>query len=280
MTHYTPENMYHWEEIAQFERINNVERIGNLAQQTHTILVANCRSMGFPSEKAFAQYYNNISNGLITNRRYNQFLYHSKLEPFAHLIKWVLKDSVSRQGNKIIRSDFGILKTQYEYYRKHGNPPDVFNRGGTKKNFTPAGENARTKVDLPKTQAYQQFVTAIKAANKGSRDKVTIPQMILLAIEEYMSNRPELFGNPEMSVARDSEIRIKDNEFIRAQISPETMKKLSALLARYNSANTVKMTQSQLVELAIVQMFERAPLMLSDPQLAEELREIEKCENQ
>lgn len=267
-----PARYFSWEEIGKAERIN-IDILRQHRNTTYSILVSKCNALGFPSFKAFARHYNNYSNQMITDKRYNAFFYHTKLQPIAHLFHLLAKDKVSREGKVREVAEFGVLKSHYEHYRKHGQPPDVFNRGATKQHFTTENQNKRTKVDIPITPEWQRFRAGIKYANKISGDPITTPNAILIAIDEYMQKRPDIFGEDKRTLPDDSQIRTKTNSRIHADIDPELVAKASQIIARYNAVNTSKIDWSGFVEMAVKGLVERLPVVYSDPELAAELEE-------
>lgn len=282
-----PSNYIRWDVIGKAEHLN-IDRLTDTVRITFAKLNTKYIEMQFPSFKKFAAYYNTYSNGLITDPDYNRFFYHTKLEPVAHLFKLFVENRVSRTrtdcggGNVREVSDFGILRSHYEYFKKHGRPPEVHNRGRLKKVLTPEEENKRTKIefegggalDVPKNEIYMQFRDGIKAANAVSKQKVSVPQMTLLAMQMFIESRQDVFGALEQKIAPDALIRKKTNSRISGEIDPELVARMTEVIERYNSANATPINQSQFLEMAVKGMIERLPVQYVDPELARELRDI------
>jgi hypothetical protein len=274
MTAHIPKNVMGLEELCQAERLN-WENVQRTVKQMLAIMRAKADTMGFTSWKAWAAHYNNAANNLITSSEVNTLIFHSKLEPIAFLIKMYVTDGVSNtknKGEKVTYTNFGILRSQYLYYRKHGVPPQVADRGRAREHFSETGENARTKIaiDLTQTPTYKAFAAYVKRTPGA-----TIPQAVAMLIEDEVKGDPESYGIVEQQIAPENRIRVKNNTNIRVDISSETMQALSAVIARRNSANTVKFTQSQIVEEAILHYLNNhVDLAIRDPALARELEGI------
>ena len=274
-----PANYMSWREIGRLEN-QNIERLENTVRDTHSRLMSLRHIKGFRTLKEFAAYYNTYANELITDKQYNQFYSHGRLEPIAHLIKYFVVDRVTRNGDIMPICDFGILKSHYQYYKKNGRPPKVENRGRIKTQFNNDGSRTKVEftgggsVDIPKNDVWKRFTDGINAANENSTHRVSIVQMVVMALQMFMESRPDVFLPVEMSVT--AETRKRNNDRVFVDISPSLRKKMNDTIQRYNSANIMPITQSRFIESAIKSMIERLPVELVDPELAKKLAESDK----
>lgn len=264
--------------MVEAERLN-YERTQTAVSTTLKRIHAKQLELGISTFFQMRDYYNNQSNGLLLDKSVNYFLTIGKLEPIAHQIKLFCASHVSRTrtdcsgGNVRLVCDFGMLASNYEFFKKHGQPKNTQNRGATKQHFTTDSQSKRTKVDIPITPEWQKFRAGIKYANKISGDPITTPNAILIAIDEYMQKRPDIFGEDKRTLPDDSQIRTKTNSRIHADIDPELVAKVSQIIARHNAVNTSKIDWSGFVEMAVRGLVERLPVVYSDPELAAELEE-------
>lgn len=273
-----PANYFSWREIGESEKLN-LDRLQDTVISTYKTLLALSQAMEFSSLKSFSSYYNRFSNNLTSDKKYNHFFYHGKLAPFAHLFRLFVGDRLTKNGTIQPLCDFGILKSYYIRYRKTGELPKLENRGSLKKNLTDPTKNRRTKVkfddggvlDIPQDATYKRFVDGIQLANSTSIHKVTIPQMVLTALDMFMDARPDVFDVKTASIVPDSLIAKKSNSLISADISPAVTQQMKEIIQRYNGDNTPPISQSQYIEMAIKAMNERIPIEYIDPNLAKEL---------
>ena len=278
-----PSNYYSKIDIARYEGILP-ETINRYARQTKEKFVAKADEMGMDYKK-FAQFYNTYRNGLISDKLINHFYWHNRLEPFAHLIKVFLVERKCTTSNTVqLCMDFGIRKTYYDKFKQTGKLPPIENRGKLPKYDVPA-RVGRSKVelpdggriDIPQNSTYKRFRDGIETCNRQSKDKVTIPEMVLVALKEFMEKRSNIFGE-QVVILDDSKLIERTNERLYVDADSELVSKIYKFLQRYNANNTPPFTMNGFMAKAAKQMLDRVPLEYTHPELLEEQREIEKKE--
>lgn len=107
-----------------------------------------------------------------------------KLKPIAHQFKCFPK---YENGN--LRNQYGILQSNYDYYKKNGNVRKQSPGRPPKWKDNPNVVNIN--IPFPK-DLYEQFQGVIDKANDMSIVKTTYRDMIAVAIKEFCDRRPNL----------------------------------------------------------------------------------------
>ena len=106
----------------------------------------------------------------------------SQLQPIAHLF---------RVFPKGMRHEYGILRTHYDYFKEHGEPPKV----STGRPPKWKGNPDYTRLDVPiRKSTKERFEKGRKKANSMSVQQVTQSEITELAILEYMDRHVNIFG--------------------------------------------------------------------------------------
>jgi hypothetical protein len=104
------------------------------------------------------------------------------IRPIAHLF---------REFQRNMRSQYGILCSQYDFWKRTGEPPKVSSGRPPKWKDNP--EYAR--LDVPIRQSTKErFQNGIKRANQKSVQQTTQSEQTEFALIEYMDRRPSVFG--------------------------------------------------------------------------------------
>lgn len=278
-----PSNYIPIYEVCRVEKIPDA-KCKEMSETTMNIIYKMSIEMDFPSIEKFVPYYNTAPNKLISDKEINRFYWHSRTEPFAHLIKAFTGKRVSKGGNIVVMFDFGILRSHYERYKKTGKVTKVENRGRTKKYLLQPGENGRTKLefpgggalDIPKNEIYKRLRDGVNAANMLSSDKVTVVEVALAAFANYMELFPDTFNLSPLPI-NEQAVRKKAGGIyaIRWQ-DQELAGRVKEFVERYNGANVHPITMNQFVSAAVKAHLERMPVELVEPELAAHLKELEQ----
>lgn len=289
-----PTDYVSWQEIFHIEKLN----FNNFVPK-YNLMVNKCNKamweMGFTDDpkqdgkraksavQKFADYYNVLHNGLITDKAINQFYNIGRLEPVAHQFKMFVRQHVSRDGNNPVTNvDFGIYLKHWEHYKNTGRPVNTLNRGRPRKTITEPGKNKRTKltfpeggvIDLPIDPQYQRLKDGVQKANSlpETTRKVTLIDVIRMAMVEYMDARPDIFGDSPDTFVDERLLRQKTNEHIRVTVDRELNAKVWAAMERYNADNHTPITMSQIVEAALDGFYKRWEIKYTNPTLWAELQ--------
>lgn len=278
-----PSDFYSTNDIAGYENISS-EQMHRYARLTLDKAVREAQKADMKIQD-WANYYNTHRNGLITDQSLNIFYLNDKLAPFAHLFKMFVVRRKCKQSNAVrLCCGYGIRKTYYDKYKKTGQLPPMDNQGKLPKYDRPA-RAGRSKVefegggriDIPMNSTYRRFKDGIDACNKISKTKVTVPEMVLLAIQEFMQKRKNIFGEQIIEID-DSKLIERTNERLYVDADSELVKNIYNFLQRYNAAYTPPLTMSEFMEKAAKAHLERMPLELVSPETAKKLKAVEEME--
>lgn len=244
-----------------------------LAEQTRDNILKAMRKEGV--EGRMDKWYNTYRMAM--DRNLNAFLTHTKLEPIAHLFRLRCNVRIA-SGNKRYSHEyftFTILKQHYDYFRKHGKAPRVHNNGAIAKydnaprtliQFDGGGN-----VKLPQNETFARFKKGIKVFNAQNGTNYTIPQMLLMIMEQFMKDKPTIFGDKAVKID-ESKLVKTETDRLHLTIPTQLMNDFKAFVQRYNALFTPKTTMNESAALAIRQFLDRKPLYLVDPKAyAEEL---------
>lgn len=112
-----------------------------------------------------------------------------KLKPIAHQFKCFPKYENGR-----LRNQYGILKTNYDYWKEHGEPRKQSPGRPPKWKNNPNYVNIN--IPCPK-DLYDTFKKVVDKANEMSVVKVTYRDMIYVAMQEFIDRRPEFLDLEE-----------------------------------------------------------------------------------
>ena len=107
-----------------------------------------------------------------------------KLGPIAHQFK-----EFPKYENGTLRSQYGILKNNYDFYKREGRPRKQSPGRPPKWKDNPNMVNIN--IPFPK-DLYEEFQSVVDNANEMSVVKVTYRDMIAVAIKEFCERRPNL----------------------------------------------------------------------------------------
>lgn len=266
------ENEFDFREVCRALRVNDdISR--ELAQATARNVEKRMRDEGVDGR--LDQYYNTYRQGM--DATLNAFLTHTTLQPIAHLFRLKSNIRIASGGKRTVSEycTFTMLKSHFAYYQKHGVAPKVANNGrigkhaGAKKTYVqfPGGGG----VKLPQNETWERFKAGIAAYNQSSGSTYTLPDMILMILEQFMADKKDLFGS-KTSTIDESRIRKQGGKLLHLKIDAELSARLNAMIQRYNAVNTPKTNQTECVNKAIAQFLDRLPLVYTDPKAyAEEL---------
>lgn len=265
------DNEYDFREVCRALRVPDAVST-RLASETVNNISQKMREEGV--EGSLAKYYNTYRQGKDTTL--NAFSTHRSLEPIAHLFR--LKSNIRISRDKRVSHEyctFTMLQKHYDYYREHGKPPKVEHNGSTAKYGTKKRTlikfDGKNTVKLPINETWKRFKYGIKAFNIQNGSKYTIPEMVILALEEYMDGRADVFPKKQVKFD-DDQIKLTQTHRINVPVEPELINDLRSFIHRYNCMNTPKTTIRDVVPRAIRQFLDRMPIMYTRPDLyAEEL---------
>ena len=266
------ENEYDFREVCRALGVND-SISGELALETIHNVAEAMRKSGV--EGRLDQWYNTYRQGM--DRSLNAFLTHTRLEPIAHLFR--LRSTIKiAKGNKRYAHEyntFTILKKHYDYFKENGKAPNVHSNGSIAKydkakrslvEFEGGGN-----VKLPQNETYTRFKGGVQAFNKASGTNYTIPQMLLMVMEQFMADKPEIFGVKTVEVDEKKILPTTTTKF-HLSAPNELMNDLKAFVQRYNAFNTPKTTMNECGVKALRGFIDRMPLIYTDPKAyAEEL---------
>jgi hypothetical protein len=259
------ENEYDFREVCKGLGVNN-ETALELAHDTIENIIAAMQKQSY--EGTLAQYYNTYRMAM--DKSLNAFLTHTKLEPIAHLFRLKSDIKISEGWKRLPHEyvTFTMLKKHYEYYRTHGVAPKVQNNGSIAKN----GNAKRTlikfdgggTVKCPQNASFEQFKNGINAYNQQNGTKHTIPQMLMTIIDEYMKERPEIFG-VKKAVIDESKLVQNESGNFHWSTTPEQLSKLKLFVQRYNACNNPPVTMNEIVTRSVKRFLGAMPLIYTDP---------------
>lgn len=258
-------NVYSLYDIARFEKISD-KKIKSLM----TACLARVRSAS-PSKTAngMKAFFNEIG---ASDTAVNVFFTNSKLKPFAAAVR-MASEKTFAEGKSLYYAVFYVSKDIYNKWKKTGaeyNPsvvPDMDETGLSK-----CAVSYRT-VKVPKIPMFIQFEAVLKSID------IKLSEGILLAIEEYMKQHSDVFGE----IAHNncySEKLVRENKMslISAYISPETTNAVYKAIQRYNMLNVCKIKFSDFVDNALCEKLDRIPMKYTDPDLYNEALELQQAE--
>lgn len=286
-----PEDYYTCAQIADYEHISR-QQIRQLAQQTMEALMKAAKAEGMVDKKGQIQYarlpkfFNTLKAGVCADKTVNAFLTNQSLEPFGHMFRLFFKRQMAAENDAtpVFYGDFGVRKSIYEKYKATGKIPDYSGRGKLPK-YDVAAREGRSKVefpdggrvDLPHNAVYRRFKAGILACNTGSDQKVTIPEMVIVAMREFMDARKEIFGEQAVEID-ESKLTGRNTKRMRVDMDPELADQVGRFLQRYNKTHTPAMTLQEFIRIAMQAQLERLPLEMVDPKLAAQMRELNQAD--
>lgn len=111
-----------------------------------------------------------------------------KLKPIAHQFKVFAK-----YENGTLRNQYGILKSNYDFYKAKGRPRrQASGRPPKWKGKDLANINFR----LPK-ELHNKFKEIVNNANKLTVSTISYQDMYIIAIKEFVERRPQFLNNDE-----------------------------------------------------------------------------------
>ena len=110
-----------------------------------------------------------------------------KLKPIAHQFK-----EFPKYENGKLRNQYGILKTNYDFWKRNGRPRKQ--SPGRPPKWKENEELTNINIPIPK-KLYSQFQQVVDNANAISVVKTTYRDMIYLAIQEFIQRRPQFLSN-------------------------------------------------------------------------------------
>lgn len=288
-----PEDYYTCAQIADYERITRGQ-IQQMAQLTMESLMKVAKTEGLVDKNDQVQYaqlpklFNTLKIGICTDKTVNAFLTHRSLEPFGHMFRLFLKRKMAagNDATPVFYGDFGVRKSVYEKYKATGKVTDYLGRGKLPK-YDVAAREGRSKVefpdggrvDLPRNAVYRRFKAGILACNAGSDQKVTVPEMVIVAMQEFMDTRKEIFGEQSVEID-ESKLTGRNTKRMRVDMDPELSDQVGRFLQRYNKTHTPAMTLQEFIRIALRAQLERLPLELVDPKLAAQMRTLCKTDKE
>jgi len=111
------------------------------------------------------------------------------LKPIAHQFKCFPK---YENGN--LRNQYGILQTNYNYYKENGEPRKQTSGRPPKWKDNPNLTNIN--IPFPK-DLYEEFKDIVDNANKLSVSKVNYRDMIYVSVREFCDRRPQFKSEKE-----------------------------------------------------------------------------------
>lgn len=269
------DNEYDFREICGGLGVNQEIAVG-LAKQTIDNIVKRMKSENINGK--ISSYYDTYRQ--CGDKTLNAFLTHWKLEPIAHLIK--LKSNVQiAQGGKKLSNEyctFVMLKSHYDYYKKNGKAPNVSKGGRIAKHETSKRTLIEFKCDsikVPTNSTWQRFKSGVFNSNKDNCTKYTMPEMVLVALEEYMKSRESIFDVKKIEIDEDK-LLLQETTNINIPLPKALATDLKAFIQRYNKVNTPKVSMRDIVPKAIRQFLDRMPLIYIDPELYAEEKALEE----
>ena len=266
------ENEYDFREVCRALGVSDEISL-DLARETADNILSAMRKDGVSGR--MDKWYNTYR--LAMDKSLNAFLTHTRLEPIAHLFR--LRSNVAiAAGNKRYSHEyftFTILKKHYDYYKKNGTPPRVHSNGAIAKydkaKRTLVEFEGGGNVKLPQNETYTRFKNGVQAFNTANGTSYTIPQMILMIMEQFMADKEDLFGKKAVAID-EQKIVPTDTDRLHLTAPPKLLSELKAFVQRYNVFNTPKTTMNECAVKAISQFLGRMPLLYTDPKAyAEEL---------
>jgi len=274
------DNEYDFREVCKGLGVNE-EIALNLAKQTIDNVVKRMRLEKI--EGRISNYYDTYRQ--CGDKSLNSFLTHWKLEPIAHLIKLKSNIRIANNGKGFSNEycTFVMLQSHYDYYKKHNKAPKVANNGRIAKYETGKRSLVEFKgggnVKVPLNETWKRFKSGVSSSNKDNGTKYTMPEMVLVALEEYMKAREPIFGKKQI-VIDESKLILAETTNINIPIDSDLVNELRAFIQRYNAVNTPKVFVRDIVPKAIKQFLDRMPLIYVNPQLYAEQKELEEKEKQ
>lgn len=274
------DNEYDFREICKALGVNEDIAV-NLAKQTIDNIVKRMKQENVQGK--LSNYYDTYRQ--CGDKTLNAFLTHWKLEPIAHLIKLKSNIKIANGGKGFSQEycTFVMLKSHYDYYKVNGKAPKVASNGRIAKYET--GKRSLVEfqgggnVKVPLNATWKRFKDGVHLSNKDNGTKYTMPEMVLVALEEYMKNRENVFGKKEV-VIDESKLLLAETTNINIPIDSELVNELRAFIQRYNAVNTPKVSLRDIVPKAIRQFLDRMPLIYVNPQLYAEEKALEEQERQ
>lgn len=284
-----PEDYYTCAQIAEYEHISQA-RIRSLAEQTKEAIIRAAMADGLVDKNGWVQYarlpkyFNTLKDGVCRDKTVNAFLTNPTLEPFAHMFRLFFRRQMAAENDAtpVFYGDFGVRMSVYERYKATGKVPDYTGRGKLPK-YDVAAREGRSKVvfpdggrvDLPHNAVYRRFRDGVAACNAGSEEKVTIPEMVIVAMKEFMDARQELFGEQSVEID-ENKLSGRSTRRMRVDMDPELADQVGRFLQRYNKTHTPAMSLREFIRIAIRAQLERMPLELVDPKLAAQVNATTK----
>lgn len=259
-------NVYSLYDIAKFEKISE-DRIKFLMQ---TCLKRIQNTAPCKSSSGIQSFFNKIGSA---DNTVNVFFNHSRLRPFAGAIRLEMEKTYQNKKD-VYYAMFYVPKSVYSKWKRGGMeynaaPVPDMDETGLSTGITPT----RT-VRLPKIPMLEQFESVLKSID------FRLSEGILLAIEEYMKNHSDVFGEPVPSEYDESLVRENKMSLIQVYIPPETTNAVFKALQRANMECIKKIKFSEFVDVALREKLDRLPIKYTNPEMYRELLELEKAEQE
>lgn len=279
------DNEFDFREVCRALKVND-QISTELARATIENVIRKMKAEGTEgTEGRLDKYYNTYRQGM--DASLNAFLTHTKLQPIAHLFRLKSSVRISTSEKHWVNEycTFTMLKKHFDYYQKNGVAPNVAlngrigKHGGAKRTYVKFPGGGGT--NLPQNETWERFKRGISVFNAATGSKYTLPEMLLMIMELFMAEKPEIFGQKN-AVIDESKVVKTGGRFLHISIDEELCASLNAFIQRYNAVNTPKTSQNECVCKAIEQFLARMPLIYTEPKLyAEELalREKERVSN-
>lgn len=271
------DNEYDFREICKGLGVNEDIAVG-LAKQTIDNIVNRMKSENV--EGKLSNYYDTYRQ--CGDKTLNAFLTHWKIEPIAHLIKLKSNVQIAKNGKKLSNEycTFVMIKSHYDYFKMHGAAPKVATNGRIAKHETSKRTLIEFRCDsikVPTNSTWQRFKGGVAHSNDISGTKYTMPEMVLIALEEYMKSRASVFNIKKIKIDEDR-LLLQKTSNINIPIENELSIELKAFIQRYNMLNMPKVSMRDIVPKAIRQFLDRMPLIYVNPELYAEKNALEEKE--
>lgn len=257
-------NVYSLYDIANFEHISK-EKITELMQHC---LKRTQNAAPDKSASGVQSFFNSIGSADST---INTFFTHTRLRPFAGAIRLELEKTY-RNKKDIYYSMFCVPKDVYHKWKRNGK--EYNHAACPQMDETKSADKIHTTrtIRLPKIPMLVQFESKLKKLD------LKLSEGLFLAIQEYMTAHKDVFGDIATEYYKEEYVRENKMSLIQAYISPEVTNAVYKTLQRANMETIVKIKFSEFVEAALEEKLQRVPLKYSNPQLYQEMIELEKVE--
>lgn len=264
-----PSNCYSIYDIAKYEHIAK-DKIEDMAKRT---LKSTVDVLGNNNVTSLTTYFNDIGN---KDNQINRFLEHWSIQPYARAIKVKFETSKSATSkSEITYYTFYVLKSVYHDWK---NKKITYEPKQVKlSTFDTKSRANMTAIRIPTNYVVKHFKDIVKAL------KLNISDTIVSALNEYMQNHKDVFG--EYGTQLDESL-IQENKttFACGNINKELNNKIWKFIQRYNQCNVDHIRYCDFLESALVEKYKSLPVKYTDPQLyadyIKELKQAKQLENE